>query len=44
MEYRKKNLKPKANIAEDMKSALANQDFMEIADFYQQVRKNGLLV
>jgi hypothetical protein len=35
MEYRKKNLKPKPNLAEEIKESLNNQKLMEQIDFFQ---------
>ena len=43
MDYRKKNLKPKPYIAEEMKYALADEKLMDVVDFYQQLRKNGFI-
>jgi len=41
MDYRKKNLKPKAHLAADMQAALNNTELMNTVDFFQQLRKTA---
>ena len=41
MEYRKKHLRPKPGLTQEMRATLDNQALMDQVDFFQQLRKQG---
>ena len=43
MEYRKKNIKPKRNLATDLEAGLKHNSLLEAIDFFQNIRKEGFI-